>query len=235
MKSHVLAGAIVAASVALPVAAQPWYDPITLLHQGYVEVEGGATTEGRTKINIAGTGLGTSEESASQSKDFFGGALVGFKLAKPIAIEGEGFYARNNLAYSPSNAVFGIGGAERIYGGLGNLRLSLPFTPTYTMTIGSHTLPIGFEPYIAGGVGYGEVQYSGVNGVFSYKDSQPGFIYQGKVGLEVQTGEHIAFDLGYRYLATPDYDQAGPFNSPGYSALTRSHIQAATLGVKYRF
>jgi opacity protein-like surface antigen len=227
--------ALGACATAMPAAAQPWYDPATLLHNGYVEVEGGAAFQGRTKINIAATGLGQSSQSAAQDTKAFGGALAGYKLVEGVAVEAEGFYSRNNLAYTPNNAVFGAGGATRTYGGLANLRLSLPFTPTYNLALAGHTIPIGVTPYIAPGIGYGRIQFTGTNGIYGYDDRQSGFIWQAKAGLEVRTGQHIAFDIAYRYLQSPDYTHPGFYNSPGYSALTRSHIQAATLGLKYYF
>lgn len=236
MKVQSLLGALALAGVALPAAAQQnWYDPEVILHNSYVEVEGGAAFQGRTKIGIEATGLGASSQSAAQDTKAFGGGLAGYKLAPGIAIEGEGIYTRNNLSYSPTNAVFGTGGATRTYGGLGNLRLSLPFTPTYNMPIMGRTLAIGIEPYISPGVGYGEVRYTGNNGAFSYDDNQGGLIWQAKAGIEIQAGRHLAFDIAYRYLQSPDYDHPGSFNSPGYTALTRSHVQAGTLGLKYYF
>ncbi len=236
MKVYGLLGALALTSAALPAAAQQnWYDPAVLIHNSYVEVEGGAAFQGRTSIGIEATGLGASSQSAAQDTKAFGGALAGYKLAPGVAIEGEGVYTRNNLYYSPTNAVFGIGGATRTYGGLANLRLSLPFIPTYNLPLGQRSLAIGIEPYISPGVGYGDVQYTGRNGAFSYDDDKDGLLWQAKAGVEIHTGPHLAFDIAYRYLQSPDYDRPGSFNSPGYSALTRSHVQAATLGLKYDF
>ena len=235
MKVLSLLGAFVAAGVALPAAAQAWYDPQVILHNSYGEVEGGAAFQGRTKIGIEATGLGASSQSAAQTTQAFGGALAGYRLAPGVAIEGEGVYSRNNLYYGTTNAVFGTGGATRTYGGLANLRLSLPFTPSYTVPLGPHALALGIEPYISPGVGYGDVQYTGRNGGFVYDDDQGGLIWQAKAGVEIHAGSHLAFDIAYRYLQSPNYDRPGDFNSPGYSALTRSHVQAATLGLKYYF
>ena len=237
MKSFEVLGALALTSAAaLPAAAQQaWYKPAVLIHNSYVEVEGGAAFQGRNKIGIEASGLGASSQSAAQDTKAFGGALAGYKLAPGVAIEGEGVYTRSNLYYTPTNAVFGTGGATRTYGGLANLRLSLPFTPTYTLPLGPHALAIGIEPYISPGVGYGEVQFTGRNGAFSYDDDKGGLLWQAKAGVEIHTGRHLAFDIAYRYLQSPDYDRPGSFNSPGYSALTRSHVQAATLGLKYYF
>ena len=155
--------------------------------------------QGRSKIQITSTGAGASNQSTSQDKDFFGGGLVGYNLADGVSVEAEGVYSRNNLTYSPANAVYGIGGATRTYGGLGNLKFSLPFTPTYTVPLGFMTLPIGIKPYIAGGIGYGNVQFSGRNNATSYYEDQNGFIWQGKAGVEFRTGNHFGLDIGYRY------------------------------------
>lgn len=235
MKAYVIAGALALVGAgALPAAAQS-FDPYALLHNSYVEVEGGATVQGRTNSGIEAQGLGASSQSASESKDFFGGGLVGLNLANGISIEGEGVYSRNNQYFNPTNPVFGIGGATRTYGGLGNLKLSLPFTPTFNMPLGSHALAIGVKPYIAPGIGYGDVQYSGRNGAFSYQEDKDGFMWQAKAGVDFRFGEHFGLDIAYRYLQSPDYHGGGTFNSPDYSALTRSHVQAVTGGLKYYF
>ena len=235
MKAFVVTAALATASFAAPALAQSWYDPSTLLHNSYVEVEGGAAVQGRTKINIEATGLGSSSQSASQDTQAFAGALAGYRLAPGVAVEAEGVYSRDHLSYSPSNAVFGIGGATRTYGGLGNLKLSLPNPPSFTAPLGPYALPIAISPYISPGAGYGNVQYTGRNGAFSYDDDQDGFIWQAKAGVEISTGRHVAFDIAYRYLQSPEFTYPGSFNSPGYSALTRSHVQAVTAGLKYNF
>jgi opacity protein-like surface antigen len=235
MKAYIFAAALVAASAPLPAAAQAWYDPSSLLHNSYVELEGGASIQGRTKIQISATGLGSSSQSAAQTKDFFGGGLVGYNLADGVSVEAEGLYSRNNLYYSPGNAVFGAGGATRTYGGLGNLKFSLPVTPTYTVPLGAMSVPIGIKPYIAGGIGYGDIQFSGHNGIVSYDEGQDGFIWQAKAGVEFRTGNHFGLDIAYRYLQSPQYNYPGYFNSPGYTSLTRSHVQAVTAGVTYHF
>ncbi len=236
MKVYALAAAVIAAaSPALPAGAQAWYDPVTVFHHAYVEVEGGAAIEGRTKIDIAATGLGDSAQSASHSTDAFGGALIGYKPVQGVAFEAEGFYSRDNLSYSPNNPVFGIGGATRLYGGLGNLRLSLPFTPSYVVPLGPHSFPISVEPYIAPGIGRGNVEYAGRNGAFSYEADRDGFIWQAKAGVEFKAGDHIGLDIAYRYIQAPDFNHPDNFNSPGYTAFARSHLQAVTAGLKYYF
>ena len=214
-----------AALSAAPAIAQTWYDPQVLLHNSYAEVDGGASVQGRTKIGIAATGLAASAQSAAQDDDFLGGGLVGYSPVPGVSIEGEGLYYRDHLAYAPTNAVFGTGGATRTYGGLGNLKFSLPFTP--------QVMSFGFNPYIAAGIGYGDVQYTGRNGAFSYRDDADGFIWQGKAGLDIKVYRNIGLDLAYRYLQSPDFHTSGAFQN--YSILARTHVQAVTLGLRYSF
>ena len=227
MKAQAIAALAVSAAAltVLPAAAQSWYDPQVVLHHTYVEVEGGANVQGRSKTGIEATGLGASAQSSSLDDDFFGGGLVGYSPVPGVSIEGEGVYNRSHLAYTPTNAVFGTGGATRTYGGLGNLKFSLPFTP--------QVMTIGLNPYIAGGIGYGNVQFTGRNGAFSYQDDQDGFIWQGKAGLDMKIYRNVGLDLAYRYLQSPDFNTAGAFRN--YSILTRTSVQVVTLGLKYSF
>lgn len=213
--------------VAAPASAQMMPDAMTLLHNSYVEVEGGGVFEGRTKDKIAATGLGTSSSSASLDSDVLGGALVGYNLTPMISIEAEGLWTREHLSYSANDPIFGQGGAVRTYGGLANAKIGIPYTAQVMM--------FGITPYVAGGIGYGNVQYTGSNGVFTYQDDRNGFMWQGKAGLEIKTGQHLAFDIAYRYLEAPEYTTPGAFYNAGYSGVAKTHVQAASLGVKYLF
>jgi outer membrane protein W len=207
-------------------SAQTWYDPAVFLPKTYVELEGGATVEGRTKAQVSAYGLGATSQSASQSDDLFAGGLVGYKLTDMISIEGEGIYTRNHQAFV-GDPTLGSGGATRTYGGLANVKIGVPYV--------THFMGLSIKPYVAGGVGYGQVQYTGQNGAFSYVDQQNGFLWQGKAGVEIETGYHIGLDIAYRYLSSPRYDTPGSFSNTNYSALVQSHLQAVTAGVIYRF
>ncbi|MHB8285858.1 MAG: outer membrane protein [Caulobacteraceae bacterium] len=227
MKQLALAAAFIASAAAFPASAQMLPDVETVIHNSYVEVEGGGVFEGRTKNMISANGLGSSAQSASLNSDVLGGALVGYSLTPMISVEAEGVWTREHLSYATNNPLFGEGGAIRTYGGLMNAKVGLPYTARFMM--------FGITPYIAGGIGYGNVQYTGRNGNFTYEDDRNGFIWQGKAGLEIKTGRHLAFDIAYRYLEAPQYTTPGAFYNTGYSGLVRAHVQAATLGVKYMF
>jgi hypothetical protein len=230
MKTLVIAGTLVAPLATLllvnSASAQTWYDPSVFLPKTYVELEGGATVEGRTKEQVSAYGLGATSQSASESDDLFAGALVGYKLTDMISVEGEGIYSRNHQAFV-GDPILGSGGATRTYGGLANVKIGAPYA--------THVMGISIKPYVAGGVGYGQIQYTGENGAFSYADRQNGFLWQGKVGVEIETGYHIGLDIAYRYLSSPRYDTPGSFSNTNYSALAQSHLQAVTAGIFYRF
>ena len=230
MRALVIAGTLAAPLAALFVAgsasAETWYDPAVFLPKTYVELEGGTTFGGRTKEQVSAYGLGASSQSASQSDDLFAGGLVGYQLTDIISVEGEGVYSRNHQTFV-GDPILGSGGATRTYGGLANVKLGVPYV--------THFMGISIKPYVAGGIGYGQVQYTGQNGAYSYQDEQSGFIWQGKAGLEFNTGSHIGFDIAYRYLSSPRYDTPGSFSNTNYSAQIQSHQQAVTLGVKYSF
>ncbi len=228
-----LAGSALASTIALPAAAQGlpnlgFLDPAALAQKAYVEVDGGDITRGALIDRVAATGLGTSKGSARFQDDFFGGALAGYTLVKGVSMEAEGVYARTHYNFASTEPEFGTAGAIRTYGGLGNLKLSLPLTTHFTR--------FGIQPYVAGGIGYGKVEYNGINGAFAYQSQESGFMWQGKAGVEVDMGRHLALDVAYRYLETPEYDTPGSYSSgTGYSALARSHLQAVTLGLKFNF
>jgi hypothetical protein len=224
MKALIIAAPLAALVAAGTASAQTWYEPSVFLPKTYVELEGGATVEGRTKEHVSAYGLGATSGSASQKSDFFGG---GYKLTDVISLEAEGVYSRNHQYFAGGDPVLGAGGATRTYGGLANAKLGIPYS--------THFMGISIEPYVAGGIGYGQVQYTGQNGISSYRDEQNGFIWQGKAGLEINTGSHIGFDIAYRYLTSPRYDTPGSFSNTGYSAQVQSHVQAVTVGVKYSF
>ena len=228
MKVAILVAGL-ASAMALPAAAQSvnFLDPAALAQKSYVEIEGGGTVQGAVIDGVAASGLGASRGSSRLKDDFFGGALAGFTLVRGLSVEAEGVYTRTHYGFKAPEPVFGSAGAFRTYGGLGNLKLSLPLTTRISR--------FGIQPYIAGGIGYGRVEFRGVNGAFAYRDRADGFMWQGKAGVEVDLGRHLALDLGYRYLQAPDYTTPGAFKGVNYSALARSHLQAATVGLKFNF
>lgn len=231
MKLFAFAAAFAACAVALPAAAQglgSLTDPQTYLRGGYVELEGGSPFQGATTEFNSGQGLGDNKGSGHFQAGYFGGAIFGHKLAPGVGVELEGVYLKNRYdSYTVATQM--TAGHSQTYGGLANLKFSLPFdyhvTPRFALV-----------PYVAVGAGYGETDYrTGYNGVSYLSDGQGGFMWQAKSGVEVKTGTPISFDLGYRYMETPDYhgDFAGEGGTSSFQLKT--HVQTATAGIKYTF
>ena len=222
---------LAACVVAMPAAAQglgSLTDPQTYLRGAYVEAEGGSTFQGATTEFNSLQGVGADSGSGHFRPGYFGGAIFGHKLAPGLAVELEGVYMTNRYDRD-TELLQQTSGRSRTYGGLANLKFELPYD--YHVT---HRFAV--TPYVAAGAGYGQTDYrTGFAGASYLNDGQSGFMWQAKAGLEIKTGTPISFDLGYRYLGTPDYHQDFIGPNGGDSFELRSHVQTATAGIKYTF
>ncbi len=233
MKSLIVTAAVLAASaIAVPAFAQgnEWTNPSTYLNGAYVEANGGSTFQGATtQFNSSGgvNGTGANQGSGHFRPGYFGSALVGHKLAPGLSVEAEGVYVAGNFNKA-TEAAQGVGGDSRTYGGFGNVRFSSP----YDYKVGRFAL----VPYVAGGIGYGDIRTR----LTGLDTDQSGFMWQGKAGIEIKTGTPVSFDLGYRYIEAPHADGSSAADgavvgSASSSFTQRTHMQAATFGVKYSF
>ena len=223
--------ALAACAIALPAAAQglgSLTDPQTYLRGGYVELEGGSPFQGATTEFNSAAGEGTNKGSGHFQAGYFGGAIFGHKLAPGISAELEGVYFKNRYdvatEFTQQDA-----GHSRTYGGLANLKFSLPYdyhvTPRFAVV-----------PYVAVGAGYGQTAYkTGYDGQTFLDDGQSGLLWQAKTGVELKTGTPVSFDFGYRYMGTPDYHQDFVGEGGASSFQLKTHVQAATAGIKYSF
>ncbi len=223
--------ALAACAIALPAAAQGMgslTDPQTYLRGGYVELEGGSPFQGATTEYNSIQGVGSNNGSGHFQPGYFGGAIFGHRLAPGFAVELEGVYFKNR--YDTTTEFFQqTAGHSQTYGGLANLRFSLPYDYHVTRSF-------AVVPYVAAGAGYGETAYkTGYNGTTFLDDGQSGLLWQAKAGLEIKTGTPISFDLGYRYMGTPEYHQDASELNGNSSFQLKSHVQTATAGIKYAF
>ena len=222
--------ALAAYSIALPCAAQglgSLADPQTYLRGGYVELEGGSPFQGATTEYNSAQGEGSNNGSGHFQPGYFGGAIFGHRLAPGFAVELEGVYFKNRYD-TTTEFTQQAAGHSQTYGGLANLRFSLPYDYHVTRSF-------AVAPYVAAGAGYGETSYkTGYDGTTFLNDSQSGLLWQAKAGLEIKTGTPISFDLGYRYMGTPEYHQDATA-ADNSSFQLKSHVQTATAGIKYTF
>ncbi|MGC1303821.1 MAG: hypothetical protein WA840_15755 [Caulobacteraceae bacterium] len=218
--------ALAACAVALPASAQgldALWNPHTYLDGAYVEGTGGSTFQGATTEFNSAPG-DANKGSGHFNAGYFGSATFGKRVAPGLSFELEGVYFNNHYNRA-TELTQDTAGSSRTYGGLANVRLSLPYDyHVYRQ--------IALVPYIGVGAGYGNTHY---RTSAPLDDSQSGLLWQAKTGLEIKTGTPISFDVGYRYIGTPDYSQnfIGPAGDESFRL--RSHVQAATAGVKYTF
>jgi opacity protein-like surface antigen len=218
--------ALAACALALPASAQGLdglWNPHTYLDGSYVEATGGSTFQGATTEFNSGTG-NANKGSGHFDAGGFGSLTFGKRVAPGLSVELEGLYFNNRYDRATIETQ-GTAGNMRTYGGVANLRFSLPYDYRVTQRI-------ALVPYVGVGAGYGQVHY---NTTAPFDDSQSGLLWQAKTGVEIKTGTPISFDLGYRYIGTPEdsHDFVGADGDSSFRL--RSHAQAATAGVKYTF
>jgi opacity protein-like surface antigen len=221
------AAALAVSAVAVPAFAQgnDWTNPSTYLNGTYVEATGGSTFQGATtqyNSSEGGQNPGANQGSGHIRPGWFGSALVGHKLAPGLSVEAEGIYMTGNF-HPVTYATGTVGGDSRTYGGFGNVRFAIP----YDYKISRFAL----VPYVAGGIGYGDIRTNLTN----LSTDQSGYMWQGKAGIEIKTGTPVSFDLGYRYVEAPHADGAASTVASSSSFEQKTHMQAATFGVKYSF
>jgi opacity protein-like surface antigen len=203
-----------------------WWNPLSYAHSSYAEVEGGTSFTGHTHVDGSANGVGAYQFGDDLRGGAFWGVTVGHNLTPAIAVELEGVYSRNHEDSVPLSTFVGTPTTAALdtYGVLANVKLRVPYTYTYR--------GFGVTPYVAVGAGYGASDY-----IITDNDTahDSGLMWQGKAGLEIKTASPISFDLGYRYLHAPDYETPGAYSGVNSSAVVKSNVQAATLGVKYTF
>jgi opacity protein-like surface antigen len=141
MKLFALTAGLAACAIALPAAAQTmkattsdtpppmaWWNPMGYARDSYVEVDGGTTFTGHSRVEGSAMGLGAYEAGDNLRPGVFGSALVGHNLTPAIAIELEGVYARNHEDSVPLSHYIGAptSGSLETYGALANVKLRIP-------------------------------------------------------------------------------------------------------------
>jgi hypothetical protein len=213
-------------AVALPASAQgvsSLWIPHTYLDNSYVEATGGSTFQGATTEFNSAPG-NANEGSGHFRPGYFASFTYGKRIAPGVALEAEGVYFNNSYNHYTLETQ-GVTGNTRTYGGLANVVFSLPYDYHVTQRF-------ALKPYIGAGAGYGNTAY---NTTAPFNDSESGLLWQVKTGIEIKTGTPVSFDLGYRYIGSPDYSASVPGSNDTASFRMRDHTQVATAGIKYSF
>jgi len=188
----------------------------------YAEIAGGWSGAGRLEARGVDSVLGPLAVRETTRSGWMAGALAGARIGdSPVSVEAEAVYVRNRISSPDLDAAFGVPLNLRATaaGALANLKLS---APAVSMGPGLRLIP-----YAVAGAGYGR------NGVGILGDTYAGHggMWQAKAGLELAGAGPFSLDLAYRFLRLPSFDT----DKLGLKADMRTHVQAVTLGVVYRF
>lgn len=199
--------AVAAFACAGPAAAQ---SGLGYLEQRYVQVNLGSGIDGQSTMKLHSHAANGRLE-AELDEGFAASALAGLGYTSGFAFEVEGIYLSNDVdtgaladtLQSPLDV------NTEIAGGFANVKYEyVNETPLF--------------PYVGAGVGYGQTEYK----LLGDRGASGGFLWQLKAGVSVPATADLTWDLGYRFLRSPDYETVGLIEIDGqaYSA----HFKAAT-------
>jgi opacity protein-like surface antigen len=229
MKLMVLVLATAALAVSNGAAAQTNLLPSDPLHLGsveysYAQVNLGVAFAGQGKFQLNAPAYGNYTARQGLEPHMAVSALVGTSYTSGISFEGEGVYFANNYTAAPASSLAPNAGAANIQGGGGFANVKY-----------EHVNAGPFFPYVAGGIGYGGVQYD----VFGNHAFQDGMMWQLKAGVAIPVSTHLTWDLGYRFLRTDQYSMNTTIDVGGqrYDATFRSATQVLMLqaGARWSF
>ena len=210
----VLSAALAASLLAAPCFAQQTNG------RSYYQVDLGSGVGGAAHLAVSGsvTGLGSASASGDVNlkPGFFGSGALCYSFSNGLAAEVEGLYLRN------SGDSGSIGTTAETYGAMGNLLYAI-----------GQVGPI--VPYVGAGIGYGVAKYSLLGG--HVQDS--GFMWQLRTGVSGKISETAMWQIGYRYLQSPDYSLDVSATSSGVTAAgslkVATHTHVISFGVRQRF
>ena len=213
MKLSLFATAAVAAAfVAAPAFAQDVAAP-----SNYVQFNIGSGIVGQSDLDGTLAGVGSGSADVDLEAGLFASIAGGHSFGNGLALEVEGVYAGNDGNDEDVQAIFGAGSDASVstLGVLANAK--------YEFNTGWHNV----SPYVGAGIGYGSVNID-VDGL---DDDQGGFMWQAKAGVVIATNDQLAWDIGYRYLRFPQYDETA-----GGSTLkvdTGAHVLSAGARITF--
>jgi opacity protein-like surface antigen len=214
MKLSLFATAAVAAAfIAAPAVAQP----VAAAPSNYVQFNIGSGIAGQSELDGSFAGVGAGSTDIDLDAGLFASAAAGHAFGNGFALELEGVYAGNDGNEDDVRAVFGPGSDASVstLGALVNAK--------YEFNTGWNNV----SPYVGAGIGYGNVNID----VDGFDDDQAGFMWQAKAGIVIQTNEQLAWDIGYRYLAFPQYDESTAGAS--LKVDTAAHVLSAGARVSF--
>ena len=195
-------------------------------NSNYAQLNLGSGISGNSRLEIAGTNIGSYSENFRPKPGVFTSGAVGHSYSNGMAAEVEVLYSRNDIKTDRLNALLGVNSnaSAQTYGAMINGMYAISKIH-------------GFVPYVGAGVGYGVAKYEALGGAL--KDNDSGVMWQLRAGASYPISPTAAFVIEYRYLDAPQYKLRGAFTFNGVqqtgvaSAHTALHV--LSLGMRYRF
>ena len=209
----VLTAALAASALSVPAFAQQTPAP----GHSYYEINLGSGLGGAAHVSASATGQGSVSGDINLKAGFFGSGALGYSFGNGLAAEFEGLYLRNGID-NPSGDI-----TAETYGAMGNVMYAI-----------GEVGPL--VPYIGGGVGYGAAKYT-----VAGSDAQgSGFMWQARAGVSGKLAGTMKWDLGYRYLQSPDYNVSAASASAlgetiNGSAKIATHTHIISVGFRQSF
>jgi OOP family OmpA-OmpF porin len=216
MKLHLMAtAAIAAALVAAPAFAQTEAAPAS----NYVQFNLGSGIAGSADID-ATFGTTRASDDVDLKAGLFASVAAGHSFGNGLALEVEGLYAGNDVDDDDTAALFGANADASVHtwGAMANAK--------YEFATGTRV-----RPYVGAGVGYGSVKID----IDGDDDSQGGFMWQAKAGLAIPVNDRLTWDVGYRYLNAPEYDESGSVFGTAASVNIDTNVHVVSVGARVTF
>lgn len=173
---------------ATPAAAQ---DGLGYLEQRYIQLNLGSGVGGESDLKLSAPGQLEGRIESDLDAGFAGSVLAGVGYTSGVAFEVEGLYLSNDVDTDGVEADLGNGFKidTEIAGGFANLKYE-------------HVNTSALYPYVSAGVGYGRTEYR----VLGDPGHSSGVLWQVKAGVAIPSTANLTWDLGYRFVRSPNYE-----------------------------
>lgn len=184
----------------------------------YVQLNVGSGVAGTADIGASVDDLGSASYDLDLDPGFFISAAAGAAMPTGFALEGEVVYFTNDGDTQEIEDLTGesVEASAETLGLLVNANYRFATSGT-------------IQPYVGAGVGYGKVEYDVDE--LGGSDDDNGFMWQLKAGVTFAMANSTTWDIGYRYVRSPEYEVSDDFSS--LSVETDTHIVSA--GIRYSF
>jgi hypothetical protein len=199
-------------------------DGLGYLEQRYVQLNLGAGVAGESDMKLRTPGVLDARVESDLDAGFAGSALVGAAYTSGVAFELEGLYLHNRVDTDhveiALQSPFSV--KSEILGGFANVK--------YEMVNESPLFP-----YVAAGLGVGTTEYK----VLGDPGRSRGVLWQLKAGVAIPATSELTWDLGYRYVRSPDYESTDLVTIGGQTYEARfkaaTGVHTLTAGLRWGF